>query len=187
MPSRDNKPAGVTCKSCRKKTPVRVFLSPFRYHHPIVMRLVHDFKYRRIRDISPIAASLIVSYVRYYQITLPKDAVIVPIPLHRARMRVRGFNQALLLSKDIARDVALPLLSGALIRIAATKPQAKLTAQYRQYNVENIFFVTDLIAAQKKTIILIDDVKTTGATLNQAAHALKKAGAKEIWAITFAH
>ena len=182
-------PAGHTCHRCRKKTFIRVFISPFPYRDVTVRQLIHEFKYRRIRSISPLLGRLIASYMHYYKTSLPKNAIIMPIPLHSRKKRMRGFNQALLLAQDIASHMPLPMAinTQSLIRIAPSTPQTKLTAIHRRANVENIFSLRDPNYVHGKTIILVDDVKTTGATLEQAARVLKKSGAKEIWAITFAH
>ena len=83
--------------------------------------------------------------------------------------------------------MSVPIDTHTLIRITSTTPQTTLSARNRRENVEHIFSLRDQNNVRDKTIILVDDVKTTGATLEQAAHILKKAGAKEIWAITFAH
>ena len=123
----------------------------------------------------------------YYGITLPPQSILMPIPLHPRKERVRGFNQALLLAQDIRAHTSIPLDAHTLIRIASTPPQTTLSAQSRRENVEHIFSLRDQDKVRGKTIILVDDVKTTGATLEQAARVLKQAGAKEIWAITFAH
>ena len=186
-PAQESRPPGHTCNRCRNKTPIRVFISPFPYRHPVVQRLIHEFKYRRIRSISPTLSRLIGSYLRYYQISLPQQAIIMPIPLHPRKQRVRGFNQALLLAQDISRDLSMTLDAHALVRTISTAPQTTLTVENRHKNVEHIFSLRNGTSVKAKTIILIDDVKTTGATLEQAARVLKQAGAKEIWAITFAH
>ena len=180
-------PIGRTCKKCRSKTYINAFISPFPYHHATVQRLIHEFKYRRIRSISPLLGQLIVSYISYYRISLPEQAVFIPIPLHPRKERVRGFNQALLLAQEISRGTSLTIAAHSLIRSASTTAQTKLTASNRRTNVENIFSLRNPHMIRGKTIVIIDDVKTTGATLEQAARILKKAGAKEIWAITFAH
>ena len=83
--------------------------------------------------------------------------------------------------------MSVPLDTRTLVRIASTAPQTTLSAKSRRENVEHIFSLRDQDKVRGRTIVLVDDVKTTGATLEQAARVLKKAGAKEIWAITFAH
>ena len=179
--------AGHTCDRCRKKTPIRVFLSPFPYKHPTIRRIIHDFKYRRITSLSPIIADLLIYYLQYYRIPLSEHTIIIPIPLHPRKERVRGFNQAELIARHIASRTSLPIDTHTLMRSTATDPQTSLRAQERRINVENIFSYANADHIRTKTIIIFDDVKTTGATLEQAARILKQAGAKEIWAITFAH
>lgn len=109
------------------------------------------------------------------------DAV-VPVPLHRARHRQRGFNQA----HDLARQLGLPTLR-ALRRVRATHPQADLPAEARRINVQDAFACsrtwTDWRGA---TLVLVDDVSTTGSTLEACARALRAGGAAEVRAITAA-
>ena len=186
-PSTNLRPAGHTCNRCMKKTPIRVFLSPFSYRHPLVQRMLQEFKYRRIRLLSPIMADLLVSYLNYYNITLSEQMIIIPIPLHPRKERIRGFNQAALIAYDLNRHLSLTIDTQTLIRTAYNIPQTTLHAQERHANVQNIFSLRGNNNLRGKTILLLDDVKTTGATLEQAARVLKKTGAKEIWAITFAH
>lgn len=186
-PENNSRPAGHTCMRCMKKTPIRVFLSPFSYRHPLVRRILHEFKYRRIRSLSPTIANLLVSYLCYYKIPLSKQMIIMPIPLHPRKERVRGFNQATLIAHELAKHVSLAIDTQTLIRIVYNIPQTTLHAQERRANVENIFSLSNPDRVCGKKIILVDDVKTTGATLEQAARVLKQAGAKEVWAITFAH
>lgn len=179
--------AGHTCAHCVKKTPIRFFLSPLSYRHPQVRRLIHEFKYRRITTLAPILADILAVHISSYGVTFPEASLIMPIPLHPRKERVRGFNQAMLLADEFSKRSSLPMDRQTLIRATPTQPQIMLTARSRRENVQNVFSVRNATLLRRKTIILIDDVKTTGATLTQAAHALKKAGAKQIWAITVAH
>lgn len=188
MTQEDNvRPVGHTCGRCMKKTPIRVFLSPFSYRHPLVRHILHEFKYRRIRSLSPAIAHLLISYLCYYNISLSEQMLIMPIPLHPRKERVRGFNQAGLLAHGLAKHFSLVIDTQTLVRSSYNTPQTTLHAQQRRANVENIFSLSNPDHVRGKKIILMDDVKTTGATLEQAARVLKKAGAKEVWAITFAH
>jgi ComF family protein len=107
---------------------------------------------------------------------------LVPVPLHAARRRERGFNQA----ADLARHVGGPVLAG-LRRTAATLPQTSLPAAQRHRNVRNAFALTRAgRAVAGRTVVLIDDVSTTGATLAACADVLKDAGAREVRALTAA-
>jgi len=132
-------------------------------------------------------ANLLASYLNYYKIPLSKQTIIMPIPLHPRKERVRGFNQADLLAHDLAKHLSLTIDTHTLVRTAYNTPQTRLHAQERRANVENIFSIRNREKVYKKIVVLLDDVKTTGSTLEQAAHILKQAGAKEIWTITFAH
>lgn len=186
-PITDNNLMGRTCLPCRKKTSIHIFLSPFVYRHPLASAIIHELKYQRIRSLASVCAQCIVSYLAYYRVTLPSQAVIVAIPLHPRKERVRGFNQALLIASEVSEHLHIPVQTHCLIRTAYHRPQSALSAPLRRKNVENIFDVQNPGLIRGKAILLFDDVKTTGATLEEAARALKKAGAQAIWAITFAH
>lgn len=185
-PKTDTNPPGHTCRRCRAKIPIRVFISPLLYRTPLARRLIHELKYRRITTLAPLLADMIVSYIRYYRIELPTQAIIIPIPLHPRKERVRGSNQATLIAENLAQQLSLTLDTETLIRSIATPPQSALNAAKRHKNVRNIFSIQDKQHLRGTTVILVDDVKTTGATLEQAARALKKGGVRYIWAITVA-
>ena len=106
------------------------------------------------------------------------DALIA-IPLHRARLRQRGYDQALELAKPLARALRLPLLPDRLVRDRDTAPQSRLDAVQRRRNLRRAFAV-DTTSALPAHVALIDDVMTTGATLHAAAHALQRAGVARV-------
>jgi ComF family protein len=108
------------------------------------------------------------------------DAV-VPVPLHRNRERARGFNQA----RELARHLGSPLLD-CLVRVRATRPQADLPAAKRDGNVRGAFSLAPAVRVEGLVLVLVDDVSTTGATLNACAAPLLDAGAAEVRALTAA-
>ncbi len=114
--------------------------------------------------------------------------IIVPVPLHRTRKRERGYNQAELLGEKLSAELNLPLISNALIRMRATPSQTKLPSEKRQKNVKDAFAVNKRTAEliKDKTVLLVDDVMTTGATLNECARTLLKGGVKEVLGIVCA-
>ena len=116
----------------------------------------------------------------------PKILVIVPVPLHRNRLRNRGFNQAQILAEVVSKKFGIPVAS-VLTRTKDTVPQFNLGRELRQDNVKDSFAVrSDLDTIKNKTIVLIDDVTTTGSTIGECAKVLKNNGAKEIWALVLA-
>jgi ComF family protein len=110
--------------------------------------------------------------------------LIFPVPLHVKRLRQRGFNQAGLLAKAFGHLVGLPVLFQVLTRKSWTEPQTRLNREERLKNVRDAFRVTDIGKVKSMRILIIDDVFTTGTTLNECAKTLKRAGASEVHALT---
>lgn len=118
----------------------------------------------------------------WQQGSVPVDLVL-PVPLHRARVRQRGYNQSLLLARVLGAEAGLPVRDDVLVRWRSTRVQVGLSAEQRRVNVQGAFacLISDL---HGQRVLLIDDVLTTGATLNACATALLQAGAGEVWALT---
>ena len=115
------------------------------------------------------------------------ETIIVPVPLHKKRYNWRGFNQALLLSEYIAGKFKLPIRKDLLIRKKNTKPQTKIKSmKERRKNIKGAFLCPQSDLVKNKNVIIVDDVCTTLATLDECAIELKKAGAKEIWGLVVA-
>jgi ComF family protein len=121
------------------------------------------------------------------------EAILVPVPLHTARQRERGYNQAELLALGLVRSfprlpggAALSLDRGLLKKVRATPPQAGLSLAARRENVRGVFAVTAPERVRDRVLILVDDVMTTGATLSSCATALKRAGARQVLGLTLA-
>ena len=113
--------------------------------------------------------------------SIPKEQypeLIIPVPLHRKRLQKRGFNQAIEIAKPISKLLNIPIDRHSVKRIKATKPQSELTEIQRQKNVKNAFEITKPISA--KHIVLIDDVMTTGNTINELKKTLRTSGIKQI-------
>jgi ComF family protein len=146
--------------------------------------IIHAFKYSARRSLARPLARLVRAQAATHAVLDDVDAI-VPVPLHRSRKRTRGFNQA----RDLARALKLdaPVLN-ALRRVRATRPQADLPAAQRHRNVRDAF----ALAAPRKLpppgacVLLVDDVCTTGATLEACARVLKRAGVREVRAVTVA-
>jgi ComF family protein len=115
------------------------------------------------------------------------QALLIPVPLHKTRVRERGYNQSELLCKVIAAETGIGYDANILQRIRYTKSQTKLDEATRSVNVKNAFKVSQRDRISKKTILLIDDVITTGATINACAKELIRNGAKEVIIISAIH
>jgi ComF family protein len=120
---------------------------------------------------------------------LPREVdadVIVPVPLHPSRLRARGFNQSLLIADRLGRHLGLPVSATGLIRTIATEPQTSLPRSKRIGNLRRAFTVRHIEAFDGRSVLLVDDVFTTGTTLNECAKALRTAGATSVSALTLA-
>lgn len=119
---------------------------------------------------------------------VPKSQLIVPVPLHYWRFVGRRYNQSALLAYALARHCGLPVLPDGLSRIRATRPQASLTRAQRQTNVKGAFSVTRRQAEKLagKAVLLVDDVQTTSATIQECSRALLQGGAAEVRVLTLA-
>jgi ComF family protein len=110
--------------------------------------------------------------------------MIVPVPLASERLTQRGYNQTDLLAAGLGGSLSLPVARHALMRQHETLPQVGLDPKQRRKNLRGAFIASDLVAA--KNIVVLDDIMTTGATLDAAAHALKKGGAERVYALSLA-
>lgn len=186
-PSLKRAPSGRTCKACRPKTKIDYFVSPFSFRNEFIRELIHNFKYDRVKDLGQELVILLLEYLAYYKIDLPKNSHLVPIPLHPRRERKRGFNQSELIARHLSDILDIPLKNKCLFRVKNTKPQIELDAEKRKLNPAGAFVVRNSPEIARKIIVLVDDVKTTGSTMEEAAKVLKEAGAEKIWALTIVH
>jgi ComF family protein len=173
-------PNRFPCPQCRR-SPIEIdgIRSAVIFEGP-VRQAIHHLKYNgKIGLAEPLGSFLA---ERWRREPLPAD-MIVPVPLHQARLQERGYNQSMLLAEQLARASGLPVAEAALKRVKATMPQVTLNAVERKENVQDAFEARAELV-QDKRILLVDDVCTTGATLEACSLALKQGGAKSVWALT---
>lgn len=170
------------CARCRKE-PLRLSMirSLMLFEDPL-RAAIHRLKYRHGWQMARPLGALMAEYWQAHP--LPAD-VVVPVPLHPARFLRRGYNQSALLAGELGRRVGLPLDESALQRVRATATQMRLKAAERRRNVAGAFRCADG-RLRGRNVLLVDDVCTTGATLEACADALREAGAGDVWALTLA-
>lgn len=166
------------CGACLRTPPAfDATLAPLRYAYPID-RLIRNLKFRsRLASADFFAQQMLAG-------TWPAGTLIMPVPLSRQHLRERGFNQALEIARPLARALGLPLDATSLMRPKKTLPQSKLPWRARKANVRHAFECDrDLTGL---AVIVVDDVMTTGATLDAIAHTLKDHGAARVinWVAT---
>jgi ComF family protein len=159
----------------------------FGVYDQTLMTLIHQFKYRgKIRLAHPLGMMLLGTYLKVFR--KKKIDLIVPVPLHIRRLRQRGFNQAYLLVRDWKRRHAPmpPIEKDVLFRKNWTAPQTGLGRRERIRNIKKAFEAEKTATVEGKNILLVDDVYTTGATVDECALALRKAGAEQVDVLTLA-
>ncbi len=160
------------CGACLKTPPAfDATLAPLRYAFP-VDRLIQHLKFARRLASADFCAQCMLAGTR------PQGTLIVPVPLSPLHLRERGFNQALEIARPLARTLGLPLDATSLLRTRETLPQSRLPWRARKGNVRHAFESRRDFSGQ--TIIVVDDVMTTGATLDAVARALKDHGATRV-------
>ncbi len=184
----DNDPAaGNICRACLNK-PMhfdRAF-APCVYEGTI-KSLIHAFKYDFKDYLARPLARLMSDFINEYAVPVNSLDLIVPIPLHQARLREREFNQAELLAKEIAPLYDLEICPDNLVRKRYTRSQAELEGMDRLANVKGSFTVKNPETFKGKKILLIDDVMTTGSTSSEAALTLKNSGAAKVLVLALAN
>lgn len=174
--------AGV-CPECRRVPPaIASVKAPFEFEGAI-RSAVHQLKYKDIRALAPPLAGFLYAYIRENGI---QADVLVPVPLYKSRLKERGYNQSELLAARLGKLTGWSVVTDALERVRDSAPQARAaSASERRRNVEGAFSCRSQ-ALQGRAVLLVDDVCTTGATLNACAQALKQIPVSSVAAIAVA-
>ena len=189
-------PIGVACPTCSDPIagPLTIRCARCCLRRPALDSCTAAYKYggqlaialRRLKfeGRSDVAKGLTPLLLESFQSAAARVDIALALPLHRRRLAARGFNQSQRLLLPLARRCRLPVLRGALRRPQATRPQAQLPAKDRKANVQGAFAANQKVRG--KRVLLLDDIRTTGATLAAAAWALRRAGASEVHAFVAA-
>ena len=175
--------SGVLCPDCiRWQTAIDGIRSPFRFEG-VMREAIHQLKYQNLRTLAAPLAGMLQEYL----IDSPLDIdVLVPVPLHRKRLRERGYNQASLLAKELGKLINTPIVDDVLIRQRHTPPQARTaTVEERTHNIADAFACRGN-GLRGRRVLLLDDVATSGTTLDACAMVLKASGVDSVWGLVMA-
>ena len=184
---------GLTHPACRTKFGIDGIVSAVSYKG-VVKKLIYQFKYPPyLSDLKGILGRLfyesIAQQEAFARYITEKRTLIIPVPLHPARLRKRGHNQAELLGRELSMHLKIQLVDNVLIRTKQTKPQFELKKEERIKNILGAFQISTKFTTKikGKNIVLVDDISTTGATLRECAKVLKKSGVGKVLGVTLAH
>lgn len=184
---------GAACPVCGRKTAVSEICIECKAHLPQFKRAVSAFCYdgsgskliARFKHGKTYLADYLSELLKPHIASLPAADGIVYVPMTKKALKKRGYNQSLLLAKRISEYTGTPVLNDAVVKIKETADQKALSREERSKNLSACFEADKKIVGGK-TVLVVDDVLTTGATLDAVAFKLKKAGAKEVYAATAA-
>ena len=172
-------PAGKLCHQCQQETPFFHSHRSLWTYGPLPRKVIFALKYGRQRTLAPLLAR----WMMPLALAFPVDCI-VPVPLHPSRLARRGFNQSALIAQSLSSLMGIPLWRRRLFRTWKTFPQGGFSPQQRKYNVYGAFSCH--FPCFQESVLLVDDVYTTGATINACSIALKEAGIRRIHAVTVA-
>ena len=185
------------CQRCRDKTLSALYFALPYKDKLLTKKLIGQFKYQPyLKDLAGTLASIL---IEHFLISgkntdeIWENSVLIPVPLDKKKLRARGYNQSEELAKELSKVLKIPVISNFLIKTKYTKPQMELSKQEREKNILNAFStnkksggVSDTPPLPGKKVFLVDDVYTTGSTMEECAKVLKNAGIKNIWGIAIA-
>ncbi|MDP3724538.1 MAG: ComF family protein [bacterium] len=179
---------GMTHPGCRKSTGIDGLVAAVVYQDA-VRAVVHAMKYKWVTMLAPIVSQEMLRRMHAHpleKLLVSKKGVLIPIPLHKSRERARGFNQSEIIARHLGQLLALQVESDMLTRVQATPPQVARSGKERRAAMHGAFAVPHPDRCKGKTVLLVDDVWTTGSTMREAGRVLKRSGALEVIGLVFA-
>jgi len=185
MPLRDSSGSDHVCGNCLRNMPHYDFMRAPYVYEGALMSTIHRFKYSSETHLTSTLGSLLARFAKDL-LPHPDALTTVPVPLHKHRLTERGFNQSLLLARIVSSVLGTPLDYRSLVREKDTRSQTGLARKDRKRNVAHAFSVISTSAFKRKNVLLVDDVLTTGYTLNECAQTLKQSGALNVICLALA-
>lgn len=178
---------GPLCGMCRRAAPPFQRAAAFGAYDGVLRDLIHLLKYRGVHPVAQLLGRLLKQTLADVQ--LPEQLVVVPVPLYKRKRNERGFNQAEEIAREFVRQRAsagIQLDTSSLVRTRPTESQTGLTRHQRRANVRGAFSVVKPERIAGKSVLVVDDVMTTGTTAGECARVLLRAGAKQVFVATVA-
>ncbi len=174
------------CPSCRARPPRFDEAWAILHYEGLAQPLLQRLKFHNKTSLRRTFATLLAQFIARYSLAFPDAVCVIPMPLHPARLRERGYNQAELLAAAAAQALGLPLETGILERVRHAPRQSALGAKDRWTNIKGAFRIKNPAGITGRVLILVDDILTTSATASEAAGTLKDAGASRVIIISLA-
>lgn len=178
------------CSRCSDKKLSGLFSALSYKEKALTRKLIYQFKYQPyLKDLAKTLASILVEhFVLAGKNTdeIWENGILVPVPLDKNKLKIRGYNQSEELAKELSKILLIPVISDNLIKRKTTQPQMELSKAEREKNLENAFQIKNPEEFSGKKIFLVDDVYTTGSTMQECASLLRDAGAKSVWGVALA-
>jgi len=177
------------CHKCKNKSLDGLYFA-LSYKNKIAQNLIKSFKYPPyVKDLAETLSSILIEHfikTRKNTDEIWENSILVPVPMYSKKIKERGYNQCEELAKELAKILKIPVVSNVLIKIKHTEAQMELSGQERQKNLLGSFETKNPAGLAGKKIFLVDDVYTTGSTMQECALALRRSGAKSIFGIALA-
>ena len=175
----------TTCPDCKKDEPYFDRAWSACYYNDVLKTLIHDFKYKKIASLASDFTILIINFMKKYNVG--KDCeIILSIPMHPNRLFEREFNHSDIMAKELGKALGISYSKDVLGKIKNTSLQSTLKKEIRIKNLYSSFSLKNSSIVRNKNVLLVDDLFTTGSTINECSRLLKNSGARYVEAITLA-
>jgi len=177
---------GAHCYHCRQMKFHFEYIRAGGIYNGALKEVIHKFKYQGKDFLAGVLSEFLILHTQD-KFDWQEIDYVVPIPLYKKNEYRRGYNQALLLGERVVGCFSKPLVFENLIRTRKTRSQMELSREERLVNLIDAFAVSKPTIFKNKNVLLIDDVCTTGSTIEECAKVLKKAGTRKVWGLVLAH
>jgi len=178
------------CHKCSGRRLSGIYFALSYKEKPLTRKLIHLLKYEPyyLKDLARPIANIMLDHLALIEISGEtfKGRLIVPVPIDGKKIRRRGYNQSEEIAKELSKQLGIPLVLNNLLKARTTQPQVELLGNERESNLKDAFITKNPAEIKDKKILLIDDVYTTGSTMEECTKVLRGAGAKEVWGLVIA-